>query len=213
MFQLKDSHLHSSVFALALTTFAVLFCLLLRPWLEPNLFLPFLVAVFASAWYYGHDGGFSATAFSTVALGALLIELRDPWYAGGPNLAASLLSFVAISVSATALVSGFHSSRSMLSATLSSIADGVVATDREERVTFLNPVAEALTGWRRAEALGRPLGDVLQVIEEGSRKPAGSPARDAIGAGPVTVILPRQHRSGALCPRRAAAIPPSACCR
>jgi PAS domain S-box-containing protein len=83
----------------------------------------------------------------------------------------------------------------MLSATLSSIADGVVATDREERVTFLNPVAEALTGWRRADALGRPLGEILAVIEESSREPAGSPARDAIRArtaahnlGPVLLI-------------------------
>jgi two-component system cell cycle sensor histidine kinase/response regulator CckA len=180
VFQLKDSSLHSSVFALALSTFAVLVCLLLRPWLEPNFFLPFLVAVFASAWYYGYGAGFTATALSTVALGALVIELREPWYPGGPNLAALLLSFVAISVTATTLVSGFHVSRNMLSATLSSIADGVLATDREERVTFLNPVAEALTGWRRADALGRPLGDVLRVIEEASREPAGSPARDAI---------------------------------
>jgi hypothetical protein len=180
VFQLKDSSLHSSIFALALTTFAVLVALLLRPFLEPNLFLPFLIAVFASAWYYGHAGGFAATALCTVALGTLLVELREPWFVGGPNLVASLLSFVAISVAATGLVSGFHSSRSMLAATLSSIADGVLATDREERVTFLNPVAEALTGWRRADALGRPLGEVLQVIEEGTRAPAGSPARDAI---------------------------------
>jgi two-component system cell cycle sensor histidine kinase/response regulator CckA len=180
VFQLKDSSLHSSVFALALTTFAVLVSLLLRPLLQPNFFLPFVVAVFASAWYYGHAGGFSATVFSTVALGALLVLLREPWYAVGPNLGAELLSFVAISVALTALVSGFHSSRSMLSATLSSIADGVVATDREERVTFLNPVAEALTGWRRGDALGRPLAEVLHVIEEGSRERAGSPARDAI---------------------------------
>jgi PAS domain S-box-containing protein len=195
VFQLKDSHLHSSIFALVLTTFAVLFTLLLRPWLEPNLFLPFLVAVFASAWYFGYAGGFSATALSTLALGALLVELRDPWYAGGPNLAASLLSFVAISLSATGLVSGFHNSRSMLSATLSSIADGVVATDRDERITFLNPVAEALTGWRRADALGRPLGNILQVVEEASRAPAGTLARDAIrgratahNVGPVLLI-------------------------
>jgi PAS domain S-box-containing protein len=182
VYQLKDSSLHSSIFALALTTFAVLVSLLLKPLLQPNFFLPFLVAVFASAWYYGHVGGFSATALSTVALGALLVELREPWYAAGPNLAATLLSFVAISVAATALVSGFHTSRSMLSATLSSIADGVVATDREERVTFLNPVAEALTGWRRADAMGKPLAEVLRVIEEGSREPANSPARDAIRA-------------------------------
>jgi two-component system cell cycle sensor histidine kinase/response regulator CckA len=174
VFQFKDSSLHSSVFALALTTFAVLVALLLRPLLEPSLFLPFLIAVFASAWYYGHVGGFSATALCSVALGTLLIELP------GPKLIACLLSFIAISVAATALVSGFHSSRNMLSATLSSIADGVVATDREERVTFLNPVAEALTGFRRADALGRPLSEVLHVIEETSRQTAGSPARDAI---------------------------------
>jgi PAS domain S-box-containing protein len=182
VFQLKDSSVHSSVFALALTTFAVLVSLLLRPLLEPNFFLPFALAVFASAWYYGLAGGFSATALSTAALAALMFLLHEPWYPGSPNLAASLLSFVAISVAFTALVSGFHSSRSMLSATLSSIAEGVVATDREERVTFLNPVAEALTGWRRADALGRPLGDVLHVIEEGSRERAGNPARDAIRA-------------------------------
>jgi len=195
VFRIQDSSLHSGIFALSLTTLAVLVSLLLRPLLEPNLFLPFLVAVFASAWYYGHVGGFSATALCTVALGILLVELREPWYAAGPNLAACLLSFVAISVSATGLVSGFHASRSMLSATLSSIADGVVATDREERVTFLNPVAEALTGWRRADALGRPLGEILAVIEESSREPAGSPARDAIRArtaahnlGPVLLI-------------------------
>ena len=70
-----------------------------------------------------------------------------------------------------------------------------MATDRDERVTFLNPVAEALTGWRRADALGRPLSEILPVIEEGSRAPAGSPARDAIRArttshnlGPVLLI-------------------------
>jgi PAS domain S-box-containing protein len=195
VFKLKDSYLHSSVFALALTTFAVLVSLLLRPLLEPDFFLPFLVAVFVSAWYYGHVGGFSATALSTLALGALMVQLGETGRAGGANLAATLLSFVAISVAATALVSGFHSSRNMLTATLSSIGDGVVATDREERVTFLNPVAEALTGWRGSEAAGRPVSEVLCVIDEGSREPAGSPARDAIlvratahNTGPVLLV-------------------------
>ncbi|HVN04558.1 MAG TPA: response regulator [Bryobacteraceae bacterium] len=182
MFHLKDSSLHSSVFSLVLTAFAVLVSLLLRPFLQPDFFLPFLVAVFASAWYYGPVGGFSASALCTVALGSLLVILREPWVPGGPNLAASLLSFIAIAVVATALISGFHSSRNMLTATLSSIADGVVATDRDERVTFLNPVAEALTGWRRADATGRPLNEVLHVIDESRRQPAGNPARDAIRA-------------------------------
>ena len=180
MRRLKDSYLNGSIFALALTTLAVFISLLLRPWLQASFFLPFLVAVFASAWYYGPPGGFSATAFSGLALGTLLVEVRGPWSASGPNLAASLLSFVAISVAATTLISGFHASRNMLTATLTSIADGVLATDRDERIIFLNPVAEALTGWRRADAINRPLAEVLQVVEERSHEPAGSLAREAI---------------------------------
>jgi len=48
-------------------------------------------------------------------------------------------------------------------ATLSSIGDAVIATDNEARVTFLNPVAEALTGWTLAEASGRPVDEVFVI--------------------------------------------------
>jgi len=50
--------------------------------------------------------------------------------------------------------------------TLASIGDGVITTDAEGRVKYLNPVAEELTGWPRDEAVGRPLGDVLRLISE-----------------------------------------------
>ncbi|MCC8392220.1 PAS domain S-box protein [Paraburkholderia sp. MMS20-SJTR3] len=56
--------------------------------------------------------------------------------------------------------------------TLSSIGEGVIATDADGRIDFINPVAQALTGWRRAEALGRSLGDVFRLIDD----PAGDPA-------------------------------------
>ena len=195
MFRLRDSSLHGSVFALALTSLAVLIALLLRPLLELNFFVPFLAAVFGSAWYYGYLGGLTSTALSAVTLAVLLIGLRPPLYAGGANVAAAVLSYVAMSVAVTGLISQLHRSSSMLTATLSSIADGVLATDREERLTFLNPVAEALTGWRVNDALGRPLGEVMHVIEEGSREPSGSPVSIAIrqgsyahNAGPVLLI-------------------------
>ena len=50
-----------------------------------------------------------------------------------------------------------------LTATLRSIGDGVVATDAEWRVRFINPVAETLTGWKSDQAIGRELHEVLQV--------------------------------------------------
>ncbi|MGA2049821.1 MAG: PAS domain S-box protein [Terracidiphilus sp.] len=49
-------------------------------------------------------------------------------------------------------------------ATLGSIGEAVIATDSESRVTFLNPVAAALTGWQQEEALNQPIGNVLRLI-------------------------------------------------
>ena len=51
-------------------------------------------------------------------------------------------------------------------ATLGSIGDAVIATDSEARVTFLNPVAAALTGWPPEEAQNQPLQDVFKIINE-----------------------------------------------
>jgi diguanylate cyclase (GGDEF)-like protein/PAS domain S-box-containing protein len=56
--------------------------------------------------------------------------------------------------------------REKLLVTLRSIGDAVVTTDASGRVEFLNPVAERLTGWRHEEAIGRPLSDVVQIVDE-----------------------------------------------
>lgn len=52
--------------------------------------------------------------------------------------------------------------KELLEVTLSSIGDGVVATDVEGAITFFNGVAQALTGWRAAEAIGRPVEEILR---------------------------------------------------
>ena len=62
--------------------------------------------------------------------------------------------------------------REWLRVTLTSIGDAVIATDAEKRVTFLNPVASALTGWPSDEALGRPVLEVFRIINEFTREPA-----------------------------------------
>ena len=53
-------------------------------------------------------------------------------------------------------------------ATLGSIGEAVIATDSEGRVTFLNPIAAALTGWTSVEAQNQPIGIVLKLINEES---------------------------------------------
>jgi PAS domain S-box-containing protein len=64
--------------------------------------------------------------------------------------------------------------------TLSSIGDAVISTDAAGRVTFLNGVAETLTGWSQADALGRPLPEVFQIINEATRQPVENPALRAL---------------------------------
>jgi diguanylate cyclase (GGDEF)-like protein/PAS domain S-box-containing protein len=55
--------------------------------------------------------------------------------------------------------------------TLQSIGDAVISTDAGAKIDYLNPVAERLTGWTVDEARGRPIGEVLQLIDESTRAP------------------------------------------
>ena len=69
--------------------------------------------------------------------------------------------------------------------TLYSIGDAVIATDREGKITLLNPVAEQLTGWSEKDAEGRPLGEVFHIISEESREAAESPVEKVLREGVV----------------------------
>jgi len=84
-----------------------------------------------------------------------------------------------------------------LSVTLNSIGDAVLATDAERRITRLNPIAEMLTGWTQAEALGRQVDEVFRIINEETREPAVIPVDDVLSTGEIhglanhTVIISR----------------------
>ena len=69
--------------------------------------------------------------------------------------------------------------------TLSSIGDGVIATDPSGRVTFLNLVAEGLTGWSAAEAEGKPLSDVFHIVNQETRAIVDNPVERVLREGIV----------------------------
>lgn len=67
--------------------------------------------------------------------------------------------------------------------TLHAIADGVITTDALGRVRYMNPVAEALSGWSATEAAGRPLLEVLRLADERTGRAAADPARQVLDTG------------------------------
>jgi diguanylate cyclase (GGDEF)-like protein/PAS domain S-box-containing protein len=64
--------------------------------------------------------------------------------------------------------------------TLESIGDAVISTDVHGNVTYMNVVAEAMTGWTRENALSRPLARTFNVVDATTREPAANPAQRAI---------------------------------
>ncbi len=95
---------------------------------------------------------------------------------------------------------GLRASERRYAVTLASIGDAVIATDNQGRVTFLNSMAESLTGWPLAEAVGRPLAEVFRIVNEQTRQPVEDPAAKVLRHGAVvglanhTALLARDGR-------------------
>jgi PAS domain S-box-containing protein len=75
--------------------------------------------------------------------------------------------------------------RRWFTTTLKSIGDAVIATDPHGFVTFMNPVAEALTGWPEPEARGKALDEVFQIFSERTRAAVESPVARVLREGAV----------------------------
>jgi PAS domain S-box-containing protein len=88
----------------------------------------------------------------------------------------------------------------ILEVTLASIGDAVVVTDAEGRATYLNSVAEGLTGWSAQSAKGRGLTEIFNIIHEQSRQPLVDPVAKVIATGEMvrlanhTLLLTRNGR-------------------
>ncbi len=67
--------------------------------------------------------------------------------------------------------------------TLASIGDGVIATDIDGHVAFLNPVAECITGWKAVDAVGRPVEQVLRLVDRRHGGAIANPVRAVLAQG------------------------------
>jgi PAS domain S-box-containing protein len=73
-----------------------------------------------------------------------------------------------------------HQERERMKVTLASIGDAIIVTDAAGLVTFLNPVAETLTGWTNAEAEGKRVENVFNIVNELTREPVERPVTEVL---------------------------------
>ncbi|MBI2850798.1 MAG: response regulator [Chloroflexi bacterium] len=94
-------------------------------------------------------------------------------------------------------------SEKWFSTTLRSIGDAVIATDKDGRITFMNPIAEELTGWTQGEAADKRLAEVFRIINRDTRRTVEDPVAKVMREGAIvglanhTVLL---TKSGAEIP-------------
>lgn len=116
-----------------------------------------------------------------ITLGAAS-RIYDPTSLG---LLEDLARRIASAVDNARLYQQVHEQREHLLVTLGSIGDGVIATDEQGCITFMNPIAQALTGWDEADAIGQPLAEVFQITHETTHEPVENPALKALAEGRI----------------------------
>lgn len=172
-------------------------------WALDTPFLLFLGAVLCAAWFGGVGPGLLATALAAVAaIHFFITPSVSQRGTGGPDL--RLMQFLIEGVFVS-ILSGLRRRSSAvayrraeeLRVTLASIGDGVLTADSHGCVTFLNPVAEALTGWPAQEACGRPTAAVLRFFDEKTRVPIGCPCASVLRSDPPS----RRHAAAVLVSR------------
>jgi PAS domain S-box-containing protein len=204
------------LFALLTVAAGLLARAALDPWLGDSVpYLPVFAALLVLVVTIRPGPFFVAAAVGAVGTWYLFIPVRQSFALETPAGAVGLVLFGVSVVCATLTASLVFRAqegerkalrlaaeqREALRVTLASIGDAVITTDERGRVTFLNELAAALTGWSREAAVGQPLADVFDVIGEEARARGGS-AADAAFLPDGASSLPRHkvlvNRNGGL---------------
>ena len=142
--------------------------------------------------------GIMTTVVCALTANYFWISPTHSFLVGDPGDLIALVLFAAIGTLISALNEAWRRttleaavSRERLRTTLMSIGDAVIGTDAGGRITLMNAVAETLTGWRETAARGRPLREVLVIVNEDSRAEVENPVekvlRDEANAAGLTI--------------------------
>jgi PAS domain S-box-containing protein len=162
-------------------------------WLGDTLpYVTMFGACAVAVWYGGYRPALLTSALGFLACNYSFIEPRGTLHIGqARHVIGNLLFFLTCTV---IIWFGEQTRRSRrrdeegrerFQTTLASIGDAVIATDREGRITTMNPVAESLTGWTQADALGQPLGSVFRIVDEGTHQPIDNPVGKVLALGRI----------------------------
>ena len=103
-----------------------------------------------------------------------------------------------------------HEREEWFRVTLTSLGDAVIATDKDGLVTFINPVAENLTGWRLAQAKGKRIDEVFPIYNEYTNQPVDNPVKKVMELGGIVGLANHtvlRHADGTLTPIEDSAAP------
>jgi PAS domain S-box-containing protein len=181
------------VIAVAATTAAVMLRWLFDSWLGNRLpFVTLFGAVAAAVWYGGYRPAFVATVLGFLACDYLFIEPRGTIVTQHAHDYIGLVLFLFTCFIIIGFGEGMRvaqrrtqEGQERLRTTLASIGDAVIATDAEGSITSMNLVAESLTGWENAEAVGQPLDAVFHILNEQTRRPVENPVQKVLKLGRV----------------------------
>jgi two-component system cell cycle sensor histidine kinase/response regulator CckA len=189
--------------AVAFPAAALLASVLLRPVLDPSLFLPFVAAVFLTSWYFGLGPGMVAAAGSVLFVELAFLTHIYTLAIGTRSLVARLSALAIVCVLVAYLVDRRRSKSRLLSAMPWCISEGIIATDHRGLVCFINPAAEEMTGWTRSAALGKPSKEIVRLSDEKTRETMEDPLWKSMNEGKMIAL--RDH--ALLIPREGAEIP------
>lgn len=157
---------HATVYGF--TAAALILGLVSAAVLEPSYFLPLVASVLISSWFFGLAGGIQATLAGALLANFFLVPPRYSLKIGTHTELAGMIIFLVVAGLTTWLTTAWRNSRHLRESILEGMSDALVVTDRRGNVRYINPAAEALSGFHQEEAKNKPFGDIFTLRDESS---------------------------------------------